>query len=715
MVAAAIVKRRKVDQVRKNVPDLSAVQGLKSYRTVDQCKLPGENEFLREGILKKRSVTAKGAKWLEKRVVLLKDKLVFCPIDDGRYSEHIPLAEIETVDILAGNMTHFAKSAMQRTLDKTMSKKSLNDSGDDALSTFTQTRKDTTKPRLEIVTDDDGYNGGRRYALETKSEEDLTGWISAIEDAVGYAKAEARKALRLTAWNIYQERAKAFHNSPAFQFVMASIIIALFINSIVSSELQPESGSSAKWTIETLGTCIVPCCDVLRGSTTLPVLNTDFIMVCSSDTIFTVMFAVELLLHASAEWFWEFWTGEQWGWNWFDVAVVTASLLSLASDDEDSKFAVLRLIRILRAVKLLRSFKSLNKIVSALTAAILPVCNAMMILGVVTSIYAIIGVTLFGDRAPGQFGRFSYAMFTMFQVLTGDGWATAVTRPLFGPNLQDPPTSEVTLFFVSYMIVAAIFVLNVVIAVLLDKFIDAVERDKHDEKMAEQAQVLETTMERGTALDPLLHALSNFGSMDDLTEKIHDIFREIDVNGSGGLTQDELSQGLRWLSVSPMVVFTEEDWNIMTDNMERCNEDGEIDMATFENVVKTELREFMKRQIGAQMPAVCRNDMSTETILFTLKTLMFSDDDALRRGKRDVVQSFRGSGDTVAGDDAAASDEGSEAVALRLDAMQQSFDRRLGALQAEVRGLSSKLDAVASVDAKLGLLLRQRQKSGPAR
>lgn len=45
---------------------------------------------------------------------------------------------------------------------------------------------------------------------------------------------------------------------------------------------------------------------------------------------------------------------------------------------------------------------------------------------------------------------------------------------------------QVAIFFVSFIVVNGIFVLNVVIAVLLDEFIGAVDREKKREKDLEQ-------------------------------------------------------------------------------------------------------------------------------------------------------------------------------------------------------------------------------------
>jgi voltage-gated sodium channel len=60
-------------------------------------------------------------------------------------------------------------------------------------------------------------------------------------------------------------------------------------------------------------------------------------------------------------------------------------------------------------------------------------------------------VGLFGEQDPIRFGKLSRSVFTMFQVCTGDGWASDVTRSLFYEDGEVSPVPAI--FFVSYMLV----------------------------------------------------------------------------------------------------------------------------------------------------------------------------------------------------------------------------------------------------------------------
>ena len=60
----------------------------------------------------------------------------------------------------------------------------------------------------------------------------------------------------------------------------------------------------------------------------------------------------------------------------------------------------------------------------------------------------------------------------MFQVLSGDGWASDVARPLFTKKeaqgvVSYATDSTVAFFFVSYILINSVMLLNVVVAVLL--------------------------------------------------------------------------------------------------------------------------------------------------------------------------------------------------------------------------------------------------------
>ena len=131
---------------------------------------------------------------------------------------------------------------------------------------------------------------------------------------------------------------------------------------------------------------------------------------------------------------------------------------------------LLRLLRLGRAVKLFTALKDLNRLITAVSTSVKPVCNALLMLFIIAAIYAILGTSFFGDKNPEYFYNFSTSLFTMFQVLTEGG--ADLARSLFSSSDTDETgvrrtDSNVAFFFVSYMLINSIMMLNVVVAVLL--------------------------------------------------------------------------------------------------------------------------------------------------------------------------------------------------------------------------------------------------------
>jgi len=79
------------------------------------------------------------------------------------------------------------------------------------------------------------------------------------------------------------------------------------------------------------------------------------------------------------------------------------------------------------------------------------------------------------------FGTFARSIFTLFQVLTGESWAEAVARPvMFGQR-----EVAASLFFVSFVIINSFILINVVVAVLLEKCLDSSDDEKLEAEAAE--------------------------------------------------------------------------------------------------------------------------------------------------------------------------------------------------------------------------------------
>lgn len=209
------------------------------------------------------------------------------------------------------------------------------------------------------------------------------------------------------------------------------------------------------------------------------------------EYFFNVVFTIELAINMYSFWFWEFWNS---GWNVFDFVVVSIGLMSVLQVPLPGPLKLLRMMRAFRVFRLFKRIKSLRKIIAALGRAVPGVVNAFVILLIVMSIYSMLAVEFFRTFGDGgkyknedsklitfnaremdfgfqYFGNFPKSLYTMFQILIGDSWAEMVVRPLVhGEDVFQ--SVAFALFFVTFIVLTGIVLINVAVAVLLEKVME---------------------------------------------------------------------------------------------------------------------------------------------------------------------------------------------------------------------------------------------------
>ena len=102
--------------------------------------------------------------------------------------------------------------------------------------------------------------------------------------------------------------------------------------------------------------------------------------------------------------------------------------------------------------------------------------------------------------------------------MTGDNWSD-IARDLF---IQTGSGAAVAMYFVSFQLIVALVLVNVVIAVLLDEFSKAAERrDAGGDSSAEE--------DRGNKcpFDKIARYLSEYRDLDDLESMINDLYDRV--------------------------------------------------------------------------------------------------------------------------------------------------------------------------------------------
>ncbi|XP_039870843.1 sodium channel protein type 2 subunit alpha-like isoform X3 [Simochromis diagramma] len=192
------------------------------------------------------------------------------------------------------------------------------------------------------------------------------------------------------------------------------------------------------------------------------------------------------------------------GWNIFDFVVVILSIVGMFLSEVIEKyfvsptlFRVIRLARIGRILRLIKGAKGIRTLLFALMMSLPALFNIGLLLFLVMFIYAIFGMSNFAyvKREAGiddmfNFETFGNSMICLFQITTSAGW-DGLLAPIL--NKRDPDCesqlehpgnsykgncgnpSVGIFFFVSYIIICFLIVVNMYIAVILENFSVATE------------------------------------------------------------------------------------------------------------------------------------------------------------------------------------------------------------------------------------------------
>lgn len=117
-------------------------------------------------------------------------------------------------------------------------------------------------------------------------------------------------------------------------------------------------------------------------------------------------------------------------WSLFDTVVVAIAFMPA-----NEAFAVLRAALVLRVLRLISIFPRLRRVVEGLIGAIPSIGSIGAILMIVFYVFAVMATKLYGTEYPDWFGSLHGSFFTLFQIMTLEGWADIVreimkTHPL---------------------------------------------------------------------------------------------------------------------------------------------------------------------------------------------------------------------------------------------------------------------------------------------
>ena len=196
------------------------------------------------------------------------------------------------------------------------------------------------------------------------------------------------------------------------------------------------------------------------------------------EVFFLIIFTVELIINMWGSWCNLFW---QSSWNVFDFIVVAISILAEIVPSMPG-ISVLRLFRAFRVVRLFKRVETLRIIIEGIIAALPGVFAAFAVTSILMSIWAIMGVDFYAKHRSDDFGSYIKAMFTMWKIMTLEGWEDISDGLIFDNEL---PFASV--YFISYTFLVGMVMTNVVVAILLERYLASTdgqreikEQEKYD-------------------------------------------------------------------------------------------------------------------------------------------------------------------------------------------------------------------------------------------
>lgn len=174
------------------------------------------------------------------------------------------------------------------------------------------------------------------------------------------------------------------------------------------------------------------------------------------------------------------------GWNVFDFLIVVICLLPVGGPFA----AVLRLARALRLLRLVSALPKLQLLVGALLKSLSSMGYVSLLLGLLFYIYAVAGIHLFGQHDPKHFGSLPAALLSLFRLVTLDNWAD-----LFNTQIAHVPAIKVTLYFVTFIVLGTMIVMNLFIGIIMNSMAEMhaelAERDRARHERETGAATLE--------------------------------------------------------------------------------------------------------------------------------------------------------------------------------------------------------------------------------
>jgi hypothetical protein len=194
--------------------------------------------------------------------------------------------------------------------------------------------------------------------------------------------------------------------------------------------------------------------------------------------VFSALYAAEAVLKITAYGFPEYWSSS---WNRFDFILVVFSGVGIWFNV--GQFAtMMRMLRVARIFRIMRQRKGLMRLIRTLFLALPSLANVGAVLALIFFIYSIVGMNVLSSIRHGEFlnedanfESFPKAVETLFRVMTGESYNgimhdCRVQAPYCDPDTNCGYRTFSPIYFVSFFLLTAYVLLNLLVALILDVF-----------------------------------------------------------------------------------------------------------------------------------------------------------------------------------------------------------------------------------------------------
>ena len=167
-------------------------------------------------------------------------------------------------------------------------------------------------------------------------------------------------------------------------------------------------------------------------------------------------------------------------WSVFDFIVIAIAFVPATGS-----LSVLRALRVLRVLRLINKVESMRVVVAALLHSLPGLGSVFGLIMIIFYVAGVIATNLFSHDFPDKFGSLYHTLFTLFQVMTLEGWSEDIARPV----MEVFPNAWV--FFVLFVLIATFVVINLFVAVI----VDSISKVQNDVSAAEGADSVATELQ----------------------------------------------------------------------------------------------------------------------------------------------------------------------------------------------------------------------------